>query len=90
MITPIFRLHVIRKNTIVVSFLSKKSISGVKERGQRKLRSELGEMEYGCMDNALRHIFPYMAGDTQEDHLAAAAWNLNCAVHLEETMLRRP
>ncbi|WP_188067619.1 dATP/dGTP diphosphohydrolase domain-containing protein [Brevibacillus brevis] len=62
-------------------------------------RSELGEIKYGdgrnwekgmpiseFMDSALRHIFQYMAGDTQEDHLAAAAWNLNCAMHMEETM----
>ncbi|CAI8980968.1 hypothetical protein EMIT07CA2_60264 [Brevibacillus sp. IT-7CA2] len=62
-------------------------------------RSELGEIKYGdgCnwekgmpisefMDSALRHIFQYMAGDNREDHLAAAAWNLNCAMHLEETM----
>lgn len=63
------------------------------------LRSELGEIKYGdgrnwekgmpiseFMDSALRHIFQYMAGDSQEDHLAAAAWNLNCAMHLEEIM----
>ncbi|MFC8686335.1 dATP/dGTP diphosphohydrolase domain-containing protein [Brevibacillus porteri] len=63
------------------------------------IRSELGELKYGdgrnwekgmpiseFMDSAVRHIFQYMAGDTQEDHLAAAAWNLNCAMHLEETM----
>ncbi|TKI56555.1 hypothetical protein E8L90_14375 [Brevibacillus antibioticus] len=65
------------------------------------VRSELGEVKYGdgrnwergmpireFMDSAsaLRHIFQYMAGDNQEDHLAAAAWNLNCAMHLEETM----
>lgn len=63
------------------------------------IRSELGERKYGdgrnwekgmplseFMDSAMRHINQYLEGDTEEDHLAAAAWNLNCIMHLEETL----
>jgi len=35
--------------------------------------------------SALRHLFNYLAGETTEDHLAAARWNLGCAMHFEET-----
>ena len=32
------------------------------------------------MDSALRHMFKYMDGQTDEDHLVAAAWNIMGAV----------
>lgn len=39
------------------------------------------------LDSALRHIFKYMDGMNDEDHLIAAVWNLICLV---ETEMKRP
>lgn len=36
------------------------------------------------MDSALRHLFRYMDGQDDEDHLCAAAWNILCAMWTEE------
>ena len=36
------------------------------------------------MDSAMRHLTKYMMGMTDEDHLAAAAWNITCIMHHEE------
>lgn len=36
------------------------------------------------MDSGLRHLFQYLDGDASEDHLAAAAWNIVCAMWTEE------
>lgn len=62
-------------------------------------RCEYGHLKYGdgrnwekgmpvseFVDSALRHIMQYIEGDTAEDHLAAAAWNLQAAMHTEEKM----
>lgn len=35
-------------------------------------------------DSGLRHAFAWMAGETDEDHLARAAWNLLCALETRE------
>ncbi len=35
-------------------------------------------------DSAARHLQRYLAGDTEEDHLAAVAWNVFCLMHFEE------
>lgn len=36
------------------------------------------------MDSALRHIFKYLDGQSDEDHLAAAAFNILGAMQMEE------
>jgi hypothetical protein len=36
-----------------------------------------------CMDSAKRHINRYMQGLKDEDHLAAAVWNLMAIMHFE-------
>jgi hypothetical protein len=36
------------------------------------------------LDSALRHLFAYLAGRDDEDHLVAAAWNLLAAMETEE------
>lgn len=69
--------------------------------GLRRLaqRCELGHMKYEdgrnwekgmpiseFIDSALRHIMQYLEGLNDEDHLAAAMWNLQCAMHMEEKM----
>jgi len=37
------------------------------------------------ISSALRHIFQYMMGYKDEDHLAQATWNLFAIMHLEQT-----
>jgi hypothetical protein len=36
------------------------------------------------IDSGLRHFFQFLAGKTDEDHAAAAAWNLMGAMHTIE------
>jgi len=38
------------------------------------------------LNHAIRHIYLYIEGDTEEDHLAHAAWNLLGVCHFEEKM----
>jgi transcriptional regulator with XRE-family HTH domain len=40
----------------------------------------------GCMESAMRHWVKYMDGQTDEDHLAAIAWNVFSVMHFEEKM----
>lgn len=37
-----------------------------------------------CWDSAVRHLVDWMSGDDEEDHLAAAAWNVFCLIEMEE------
>ena len=37
-----------------------------------------------CLASAQRHIEQYKRGDTDEDHLAQARWNLGAMIHFEE------
>ncbi|MNP34030.1 hypothetical protein D3C76_1272980 [compost metagenome] len=63
------------------------------------LRCEQGHLKYGdgrnwekgmpiseFIDSALRHLTQYIDGQNDEDHLAAAMWNIQCAMHMEEKM----
>ena len=45
---------------------------------------EKGMPTHQFIDSALRHIFKYLDGMTDEDHLAAATWNLNGCMDMEE------
>lgn len=61
-------------------------------------RYELGAAKYGernwengipasrCISAALRHLMQYMAGETDEDHLAAVAWNVLAVMEYEEQL----
>ena len=40
------------------------------------------------LDSASRHINEYREGMRDEDHLAAAAWNIACIIHTEEMIER--
>lgn len=67
--------------------------------GERRLAETYGEgaEKYGVhnwlkgmpmsvlINHAKDHINHYLSGDTSEDHLAHAAWNLFAAMHMEET-----
>lgn len=57
---------------------------------------EAGSLKYGdrnwekgqpisrFMDSALRHLFNHLDGQRDEDHLAAAGWNILAAMETEE------
>ena len=56
------------------------------QRGAKKYADrnwEKGMELHYFLDSGLRHAFDYMAGKTDEDHLAAAAWNMICAMSTE-------
>lgn len=38
------------------------------------------------VDAALRHMFKYLAGWNDEDHLAAVVWNCMCIMHHEKNL----
>ncbi len=37
-----------------------------------------------CWDSAIRHLVEWIAGNDNEDHLAAAVWNIFCIIEMEE------
>lgn len=45
---------------------------------------EKGIPMHSFLDSALRHLFRYMDGQDDEDHLCSAAWNILCAMWTEE------
>jgi hypothetical protein len=49
---------------------------------------EKGQPQSRYLDSALRHLFTYLEGKRDEDHLAAAAWNVLCMIHGEEAIAR--
>jgi hypothetical protein len=56
------------------------------ENGARKYADrnwEKGIPTHRYLDSALRHTFKYLDGYRDEDHLAAAAWNLLCLIETE-------
>ena len=58
------------------------------ENGARKYGArnwELGQPFSRFLDSAMRHLVKWQAGHRDEDHLAAARWNLGCIIHFEET-----
>lgn len=57
---------------------------GAKKYGERNW--EKGIPINSFIDSSLRHILKYMAGEDDEDHLVAAAWNLMCALETEDKL----
>ena len=39
-----------------------------------------------CFSSAIRHLFQWIAGRSEEDHLAAAAWNIFAIIDFEERL----
>lgn len=56
--------------------------AGARKYGERNW--EKGIPIKSFIDSGLRHILKYMQGMDDEDHLVAAAWNLMCALEIEE------
>lgn len=61
-----------------IDALAKHFEKGSEKYGERNW--ELGQPLSVFIDSALRHIFKWMMGRTDEDHLVAAAWNVMCAL----------
>lgn len=49
---------------------------------------ELGQPIMSYLDSAIRHLYSFIEGNREEDHLAAVAWNAFAAIYTEE-MIRR-
>lgn len=49
---------------------------------------EKGQPVSRYLDSAMRHINDYRDGDSSEDHLAAARWNIACVMFNEEMIKR--
>ena len=62
--------------------LSKHYEAGSAGHGERNW--EKGLPMHSFLDSAIRHLFKYMDGQTDEDHLCAAAWNILGAMWTEE------
>ncbi len=45
---------------------------------------EKGQPVSRYLDSAIRHLYSYLAGSRDEDHLAAVAWNAFAAIHTIE------
>jgi len=57
------------------------SDDGIQKYGERNW--ELGQPLKVYFDSAVRHLYKWLAGWEDEDHLAAAFWNIQCALHTE-------
>lgn len=60
--------------------------NGSKKYGDRNW--EKGQPLSRCFDSAVRHLFKYLEGFRDEDHLAAARWNIAVMIHVEEMVMR--
>jgi len=49
---------------------------------------EKGQPLSRYLDSALRHLMRFLAGHRDEDHLAAARWNIGALIHTEELIRR--
>lgn len=67
---------------IAIKRLAKHYENGSKKYGDRNW--EKGIPVSRCMDSCFRHLYNYMAGDYEEDHLAAAMWNIAAIMHYEK------
>lgn len=71
---------------LAMARLAKHFENGAKKYGDRNW--EKGQPIMRCIDSTLRHVFKHIEGQRDEDHLAAAAWNLLSVIHFEEAIQR--
>jgi hypothetical protein len=63
------------------------AVSKLYESGARKFGEnnwQQGMPQNVFLDSGIRHALQYVRGDTDEDHLVAAVWNLLCALDQRE------
>lgn len=68
--------------------LAKRLEYGVKKYGERNW--EKGQPQQDFYDSAMRHMNKWQMGFIDEDHLAAAMWNIHCMIHFDEEELHTP
>lgn len=61
--------------------LSKHCEAGAMKYGERNV--DKGIPQHSLIDSGLRHLVKYLRGDTDENHLVAAAWNIMWALNQE-------
>ena len=64
--------------------LSKHCEAGAEKYGEHNV--DKGIPQHSFCDSAMRHLVKYMRGDTDENHIRAAAWNIMWA--LEQSVTR--
>ncbi len=67
---------------LVMMRFAKHFENGAKKYGDRNW--EKGQPMSVFLDSAMRHTAKFLAGLRDEDHLAAAMWNLHAIMHFEE------
>lgn len=70
------RLDLLPCNAILE--LAKHCENGAKKYGERNV--DKGIPQHSFIDSGLRHLFKYLRGDRDENHLVAALWNIAWAV----------
>lgn len=63
--------------------LSKHCEAGALKYGERNV--DKGIPQHSFIDSGIRHLFKYLRGDRDENHLVAALWNIAWAVEQEHT-----
>lgn len=63
--------------------ISKHCEAGAKKYGERNI--DKGAPLHSLLDSGARHLAKYIAGETDEDHLVAACWNLLFALNQRTT-----
>ena len=71
---------------IALKRLAKHYQNGATKYGDRNWEKGIPLCSY--VDSAMRHLNNYLEGLRDEDHLAAAAWNVFCLIHMEEMLER--
>ena len=72
----------------LVSPYALKRLAQLYERGSQKYVDrnwEKGMPSTRVFDSMIRHAFAWLAGENDEDHLAAVAWNAFALMHYEAT-----
>jgi hypothetical protein len=75
----------------LISPIAMRRLALVYERGAKKYAArnwEKGAPLGRYIESALRHIFQYIEGHRDEDHLAQAMWNIGSVIHTEEMIER--
>ena len=71
---------------IFLTRLAKHTQKGGQARGERNW--EAGMPTGVTLDSAIRHLYKFIEGYRDEDHLAAAAWNIMVTIHVLEMIDR--
>jgi hypothetical protein len=71
---------------VALARLAKHTENGATKYGDRNW--EKGQPIMSYIDSALRHLFKHIEGHRDEDHLAAALWNIAGVIHTEEMINR--